>query len=120
MSSQPWIDIGSGKVMMTADYCCPGCNLNSRANTVYYTPHEPDSDECKNIRLHVICHKHPYGEHITLRCTKCHLVDYSTKNIDHIGARSIFCNHSSGNQYEWGCKCESEHNAWYEHVCENK
>jgi hypothetical protein len=44
----------------------------------------------------------PYGEHISLQCRNHPLLRWSTKNIDYIGARSIFYKEGlSGPE----CKC---------------
>ena len=43
-----------------------------------------------------ICNKHQRGEHIVLRCTKCDKW-FTTKNIEYIGARSIFLNYEKSN-----------------------
>ena len=45
-----------------------------------------DTTQPKDYR---ICKQHEYGTHIALQCSRCKRL-YSTKNIDHIGARSIF------------------------------
>lgn len=39
-----------------------------------------------------ITNKAPYGQHIALRCKNHPELRWSTKNIDFIGARSIFYN----------------------------
>ena len=53
-----------------------------------------------------ICEKHEYGEHIMIRCVDCGATG-TTKNIDYIGARTIFVTHKDG------CPCTGR----YEHVC---
>lgn len=55
-----------------------------------------------------ICDCNPYGDQIPIRCTKCGAM-YSTKNIDYIGARTVFpAEHES-------CECDWK---YLEHACE--
>lgn len=68
---------------------------------------EANCDNCQSAkaaardriqREHTIDPSRPYGQHIGLICTVCQAT-FSTKNIDYIGARSIFptyadCPHS--------------------------
>jgi len=42
-----------------------------------------------------------YGEHILLTCKNHPTLRWHTKNIDHIGARTIFFEQESGNE----CDC---------------
>lgn len=58
-----------------------------------------------------ICKKHPYGQHIALSCKNHPELRWSTKNIEYIGARSIFWLSMLGNE----CPCSP---ADLYHVCE--
>lgn len=53
-------------------------------------------------RLHTIDPSRPYGQHILLTCKHHPDLRWSTKNIDGIGARSIFFQHQDG-QTECSC-----------------
>lgn len=53
-----------------------------------------------------VCEKHTYGEHIAVRCKDCGETG-TTKNIDWIGARTVFVTHKDD------CPCTER----YEHVC---
>lgn len=57
-----------------------------------------------------ICANHEEGIHIRLVCSKCRM-EFSTKNLFHIGARSIFARDMMENIFESSCDHE------YEHVC---
>lgn len=46
----------------------------------------------QELNPHKICVNHRYGEHIELTCKNHPEKKWSTKNIDYIGARSIFFN----------------------------
>jgi len=74
----------------------------------------PNSDKCKNKIEHTICWHHTYGEHIPITCSKCNTI-YSTKNIDYIGARSIFLDKASGNKCSSFSICDDH----LEHICTN-
>jgi len=52
-----------------------------------------------------ITQKAPYGQHITLTCKKHPLLNWSTKNISPIGARSIFYNLDSDETMGRECDC---------------
>jgi hypothetical protein len=64
--------ISSGGYNTTGTGRCPKCAINVQVLVT-----------CK------ICHHHEYGTHIKIKCQKCG-VEGTTKNIDYIGARSLF------------------------------
>ena len=47
-----------------------------------------------------------YGEHIELRCKNHKDLRWSTKNIDHVGARSIFFSSNWTNRGTWHKECD--------------
>ncbi len=47
----------------------------------------------------------PYGRHIALRCKNHPHLRWSTKNIDYIGARTIFYSLMQGDPKEPECSC---------------
>ncbi len=51
-----------------------------------------------------ICKSHPYGEHIALKCVNHPEKKWSTKNIEYIGARSIF--YEGFNNKNMGLECD--------------
>lgn len=53
-----------------------------------------------------ICNNQPYGEHIKLTCVNHPEKNWSTKNISHIGARSIFYENSFGEKPSMGRDCD--------------
>jgi hypothetical protein len=71
------------------------------------TAHCPLCDVTEEVIYHDrICPHHPYGKHITIVCTNCG-EEGTTKNIKHIGARSVYVS----------CNCEWE---YLEHKCEHE
>lgn len=93
--------IGKDTFKMLKSWHCTSCNLffSGYGDYTYNVKqlHVPDSDECKNRKDHKICWRHEYGVHIPLKCKKCS-ERFTTKNIDYIGARSIFRDYSK--EYE--------------------
>ncbi len=70
---------------------CPVCKLH------WHGFHSPESGlknhddwECRKVQTNTINPDKPYGQHIELKCSKCGCTGWSTKNIDYVGARSIF------------------------------
>jgi hypothetical protein len=61
-----------------AQAACPDCIAEREANAA------------RIQRDHTIDPEQPYGRHITLTCRNHPHLRWSTKNIDFIGARSIF------------------------------
>jgi len=51
-----------------------------------------------------IVHTAPYGEHIPLTCRNHPELRWHTKNIDYVGARSIF--YSTGSLLKYGIECD--------------
>lgn len=84
---------------------CPTCNYYFSGE---YEPHVPGSKQCKRNASFTICPEHGYGHHIKLECKGCRS-EYSTKNIDRIGARSIFLVKKAATM--------CDHCKEFEHVC---
>ena len=79
-----------GNIVLLRTWKCDKCNLIYSFDSQYSNIYSPHTEgRCLNIQQHTICWKHKYGTHIQLECIKCSST-FSTKNIDYIGARSIF------------------------------
>ena len=55
-----------------------------------------------------ICEKCPYGQHILLTCSNHPNKKWNTKNISHIGARSIFYKGTFDPSMGQECDCDIE------------
>lgn len=78
-----------------------------------YSPNSAYSDD-------TICNKHPYGEHIVLKCVKCGK-HFSTKNIECVGARTIFLDYKKSDIERYAhdshdCISRTEGHS-YVHIC---
>lgn len=86
------------------DVECFKCGLKRYGGYHYNSRmHIPDSWECRRISTHTINPDKPWGEKIELRCSKCGMTGWHTKNIEYIGARTIFWEHEEGKKE---CDCD--------------
>jgi len=109
-----YILVNANSFKTPSGWTCDQCNLSFCPSNEYTYDitrlHIPKSDQCKNLNTKKICWRHEYGMHILLKCTQCPK-NYTTKNIDYIGARSIFTEPS----FTTMCNCDNAH---YEHICD--
>ena len=72
-----------------------------------------------DLQKYTICPEHQYGEHIVLRCKNHPEKTWSTKNIDFIGARSIFYNLHMDPNMGPECSCHARE-LYHDHSRDSK